>query len=337
MICPELPYAKRSVSMAPTARQIQSLRDLGLIIDVVEMRGIPKLKYLKALPRILSLPRGIDLIHAHFGYCGWLGLAALLSGSKIPLVISFMGNDLLGSPYNPNGDLTWSSKLMVHANKVLARQAAQVIVKSQQMADVLAPLPSTVIANGVDITTFRPMDREGARKRLSLPAERKLVLFPGNPNDPRKGYQLAAEAIDVASRRLGERIEVMHLWGVEPQLAPVYMNACDVMMMTSLIEGSPNVVKEAMACNTPVVAVSVGDIQEMLHGIQGSEVCPRDPCAIGAALLRALDGPCDTSRDAILGRGLDLESVARRVVDIYEEALQRTIPLPRDLPKDALV
>ena len=76
MICPELPRTDRPGSMAPCARQIQSLRELGLSIDVVDMRGIPKLKYLQLLPRIRRLARQVDVVHAHFGYCGWLARLA---------------------------------------------------------------------------------------------------------------------------------------------------------------------------------------------------------------------------------------------------------------------
>jgi glycosyltransferase involved in cell wall biosynthesis len=328
MICPELPTADRPGTMAPCARQIQSLRDLGLTIDVVDMHGTPKLKYLKAVPKVRRLANKVDLVHAHFGYCGWLGrLAPLLSGSKAPLIVSFMGSDLLGSPYNPNGDLERFSKLMIRANRVLASHARHVIVKSRQMADVIAPVPSTVIANGVDVTTFRPMDRDAARKQLGLPIHSRYVLFPGNPHDPRKGHTLARAAIEAASRQFGQTIDLLPLWRVEPQWVPVYMNACDAMVMTSLLEGSPNVVKEAMACNRPIIGVPVGDVEQLLASVQGCEFCPRDPVSIGAAIVRALDKPRVTGRDAILERGLDLESVAFSIANIYEQVLGRKVPL----------
>jgi glycosyltransferase involved in cell wall biosynthesis len=319
--------------MAPTARQIRSLRDLGLQIDVVDVRGFPKLKYMQMLPRVHRLVRRADLIHAHFGYCGWLGqMASVLSNTRVPMVISFMVDDLLGTPANVDGDLKWFSSLMVRANRVLAKRATQVIVKSKQMADVLAPISSTVIANGVDVITFCPMNRDAARREFDLPPARKYVLFPGNPRDVRKGYKLATAAIEVASCQLGSRIDLLPLWSVDPQKVAAYMNACDAMVMTSLIEGSPNVVKEAMACNVPIVGVPVGDVEELLHGVKGCEICPRDPHLIGAALFRALHQTVIESRKVLLQRGLDLESVARRIVHVYELALNCKIPLPSQLP-----
>jgi len=68
----------------------------------------------------------------------------------------------------------------------------------------------------------------------------------------------------------------------------IYMNACDMMLMTSLIEGSPNVVKEAMACNRPIISVPVGDVAKMIDGVAGCSVCQRDPQEIGERLADGL-------------------------------------------------
>ena len=336
MICPELPRAGLPGAMAPAARQFNSLRKLGLTIDVVDLRGIQKLKYLQAIPKIRRLARGADLIHAHFGYCGWLAqLALALLPSRPPIVVSFMGDDLIGTPYNADGDLEWFSKLMVKANRVLARQLDQVIVKSQEMADVVAPAPSTIIPNGIDTGEFRPSDRDEARRQLELPEARKMVLFPGNPANPRKGYQLASAAVDIASRRLGEPIDLLPLWRVDPSRVALYMSACDVLLMTSLIEGSPNVVKEAMACDTAIIGVEVGDVPQLLAGVSGSAICERDPQVIGQHLFAWLSQPGSiNSRHALLRRGLDLETVARRVIAVYEQALGRAVSLPPACPSN---
>lgn len=328
MICPELPRVGFPGTMAPGARQIESIRQLGLAVDVVDMQGIPKLKYLLAMPRVRRLARNADLIHAHFGFCGWLGrLSTLLVRPRPPLVVSFMGSDLLGSPRNPEGDLRWFSTIMVRANKILASKVKQVIVKSQQMADIIAPLPSTVIPNGVNTDTFRPMDRMMARRELDLPVDRKLVLFPGNPADPRKGHQLASVATDVAAQLIGQRVDLIPLWQVAPDQVALFMNACDVMTMTSLLEGSPNVVKEAMACNIPIVGVPVGDVEQLLDGVSGCQICQRDPEALGRAIVNAFNPATIGSREALLERGLDSANVARRIVDVYERAIGRKINL----------
>lgn len=339
MICPELPRADLPGSMAPTVRQIESLRQIGLTIDTVDMRGIPKLKYLQVIPRLHRLAGEVDVIHAHFGYCGWLGrFAQALRRGKPATVVSFMGDDLLGTPYNPEGDLLRFSRLMVRTNKSLARNVDQVIVKSQQMANVIAPVPSTVIPNGVDLDVFHPIDRRNGRRELKLPLDRKLVLFPGNPEDPRKGFRLASATVEVAARQLNEPIDLVPLWGVQPQQVAVYMNACDMMLMVSLIEGSPNVVKEAMACNLPIIGVRVGDVPEMLDGVSGCAVCQRDSLEMGKRLAHGLIRPgISDGRQTLVCRGLDLQSVARRVVNVYEQAIGHTISLvPSSSPIDSM-
>ena len=320
-ISPELPSPGAPGTMAATARQIDSLRALGVDMHVMDMKGIPKLKYLLAIPRMRSLLRRVDLVHAHYGFCGWLARLQL----RKPVVLSYMGSDLLGEPTNDGSGLEWFSRTMIPPNKRMARMVDAVIVKSAEMATVLAPVESHVIPNGVDVTLFQPRDRAEARQDLEWPSDGWTVLFPGNPDDPRKGYPLAREAVRHASEQLGTDIRIVPLKGVPPDRVATTMNACDAMLMTSLIEGSPNVVKEAMACDLPVAGVPVGDVEQMLTDVPGYAVCPRDAQRLGVRLVELLKLPRKSveGRRAIESRRLDLEGVARRVLHVYEETLKR--------------
>jgi glycosyltransferase involved in cell wall biosynthesis len=158
-------------------------------------------------------------------------------------------------------------------------------------------------------------------------------LFPGNPASKRKGFALAQRAIRAAQALFGQRLELVALWGIAPQHVPRTMNACDAMLMTSWLEGSPNVVKEALACNLPVVSVPVGDVADLLRGLEGYAVCRRDPTAIGQALVHILararrgDG-----RSALRRRRLDLDSVALRIIGLYDQILARGRPATRPGP-----
>ena len=113
------------------------------------------------------------------------------------------------------------------------------------------------------------------------------------------------------------------LHNVPPRMVPVYMNACDAMLLTSQREGSPNVVKEAMASNLPAVATQVGDVSELFDGAAGYVACDRDPDALGGELAALLENgqPID-GRSAIVDKGLDLETVAGRLLEIYRQVLQ---------------
>lgn len=319
MVTAPLPTADEPNTMAPLARQVKSLRALGIQVDVLEIKGMPKVKYLQALPALWTLAPFADLIHAHYGFCGWLARSQL---SK-PVVVSFMGDDLLGTP-DSEGRPGPLSKLLVQINRWLARTVDVVIVKSAEMAEVVAPVKSHIVPNGVDLQAFRPMDTQEARSVLGWPEGKQYILFPGNPDTKRKGFPLAQAVVSKASMNVNEPLELIPLKRVASDRVPLYMSACDAMLMTSLMEGSPNVVKEAMACELPVISVPVGDVPELLDGVVGYTICPRDAEALAGALVNTLlNKPHTEGRMRLKHKGLDLESVARRLINIYQDVLRQ--------------
>lgn len=318
MVCPELPREQSPGSMAATARQFDSLKDLGLELTVVDMHGIPKVKYLQAIGRIRRLAEEVDLVHAHFGYCGWL---AKFQSTK-PIVLSFMGSDVYGDATSSGRPTRYSAAVAWVNRKLLADRVSAIIVKSQEMADLVAPLPTTIIPNGVDTELFRPMDKLQARKQLGWAEDRCYVLFPGNPANPRKGHDLARATLEKLNRQRDNPVEMKVLWGVEPNEVATCMNACDAMLMVSHAEGSPNVVKEAMACNTPIVSVVVGDTEELLNGVVGCVLSPRCEERLATALQTILDEKQPAQgRQRILDRGLTLKGVAQKVRAVYDNVL----------------
>jgi glycosyltransferase involved in cell wall biosynthesis len=317
-ITPPLPTAGTPGSMAPAARQFASLRAAGVEMDVLEVAGRKGLGYLFALPRVRSLVRNADLVHAHYGNCGWVAR----SQASRPIVISFMGSDLLGS-FRRNGKRKVSGRAAVRANRWLASRVDAVIVKSAQMAEVVSHVPSHVLPNGVELDEFRPLDRAQSRSTLGWELDATYILFPGDPSNPRKNYRLAKQVVQCATRRLDRPLELVTLWDVAPQRVPLYMNACDAMLMMSLREGSPNVVKEAMACDLPVVSVPVGYVEELLGGVNGNHVRPYDAGELAEALVAVLsDNVPSGGRAAMISRGLDLDGVARRIINVYESVLK---------------
>jgi glycosyltransferase involved in cell wall biosynthesis len=317
MLTAPLPTDSRPGTMAAVARQIDSIASLGIEVDVVEIHGVRRIKYLQTLWPLLERAPAADLIHAHYGYSGWVARMQW----RRPVVVSFMGSDLLGIA-GSTGRSTMRGRLVVQIDRGLARVVDAVIVKSREMADAIGGVRAHIIPNGVDLSLFRPDDRAAARGHLGWDDGVPRVLFPSNPADPHKGFQTTQSAVEVASASLGTPIEIVPLWGVAPKAVPTYMNACDALLMTSFSEGSPNAVKEAMACNLPVVSVDVGDVTELLSGVRLSAVAPRDPARLGAELAQVLrQGARSDGHDALQARGLDLASVARRVAAVYEEVV----------------
>jgi glycosyltransferase involved in cell wall biosynthesis len=230
-----------------------------------------------------------------------------------------MGSDLFGDP-KPNGGITLKSALTVRLTRWLSRHVDAVIVKSKSLRE-LTPLTNvTVIPNGVDFELFRPIPRAEARAALGWDPDRYYVLFGNNPAIPRKAFSVAEAALTCLRCR-GILAELVVAWELPHSTVAWYINASNALLLPSMDEGSPNIVKEAMACDVPVVATDVGDVAEVLGHTKGCSVCPRDPEALATGLERALlHSAPTTGRKDILH--LDRRVVARQVIAVYEQVIQ---------------
>jgi glycosyltransferase involved in cell wall biosynthesis len=198
-----------------------------------------------------------------------------------------------------------------------------VIVKSEALR---AALPRTLggvgvwtIPNGVDTERFAPRDREEARAQLGWPVDGRDVLFPAAADRPEKQFDLAREAVDELATRVTE-VRLRPLEGVAHDDVPTWLCAVDAVVLTSSHEGSPNVVKEALACCTPIVSVDVGDVRERIEGLPGCAVVARDPSALAGALAAALatERSC-AGRERIAE--LALPRVAQQIAGIYADVV----------------
>lgn len=238
----------------------------GIDITVHEIIGYhSKLNYFKAVNTVKELDKknNFDLIHAHYSYCG---LVALLANTHKPIILSLMGSDLLGTP-NENGKIKTRGKLDILLTKLVSRYVDHLIVKSDNMKDKLHNnLKVSVVPNGVDISFFKPVDKLKMREELNLNNEDFIILFLGNPREKRKNFKLAESAVNLfKEKKLHQKINLVNPFGVAHGDVVKYLNASDVLLVTSYWEGSPNVVKEAMACNLPIISVDAGDVKEIIR------------------------------------------------------------------------
>ncbi len=299
-------------------RQADFLRAAGVQLDVFQFHGEKKVsRYVRAWVRARRQldPARYDLVHAQFGPSGLLALP-----KRLPLVVTFRGSDLLGIVSDVDGRYTWMGRIQQRLSRLVARRADAVIVVSEHMKRWLPPsVDAAVIPSGLDLELFRPMPRDAARHALKLSLDRRYVLFVGNPRQARKRHDLARRAVDVLNRSCPA--ELTTAWGVPHTDMPLYMNACDVLICASSQEGSPNMVKEALACELPVVSVPVGDVALRLGGIDGCELCADDrPETLAAALARVLRRNSRiNSRDTVAD--LDERRLAEQVIGIYRTVL----------------
>jgi glycosyltransferase involved in cell wall biosynthesis len=299
--------------------QADSLERAGVDLDVLPIKGYAsKRAYADAVGQVrrMTAEQGYDVVHAHYGHAG---VVARMQRTT-PLVVSYCGDDVLGTPAE-GGGLTPRSRAEAAVFRQLAHVAAATITKSEEMERALPRsrrARNHVIPNGVDLGRFAPIDRNEARRELGWDPADKVVLFVGDPAIARKNHALAQAACQIASERV-DRLRLQVAQGFAPAEMPTLMSAADALVMTSLWEGSPNVVKEAMAAELPVVAVPAGDVEERLRGVEGCYVRPYDAAALGEALVEAVArGRAPAARAAVAE--LSLENVGRRVVDVYRAA-----------------
>jgi glycosyltransferase involved in cell wall biosynthesis len=308
-------------------RQVDSLAGEVAVVDVF---GFDDRRSLRGLVRgALGLRRAAEeraanLVHVHFGSAQ--ALAAVLA-SPVPVVVSYCGSDLLGN-YDEAGRPTLAGRVSVLFSRVAALGARRTIAKSDELRRALR-LPwiaarCTVIPNGVDLAVFRPRPRADARRALGWDDD-PVALFVDNGAHV-KDPALARASFEHARRRLPSlRLHVVG--GVAPELMPLLYAAADVLLVTSRHEGSNNAIKEAIACDLPVVTTDCGDARERLAGVRPSFVCGRDPIELGArvAEIAAARRRSDGSNHV---EPIDLRAVARRVATVYESALAGGAPKP---------
>jgi glycosyltransferase involved in cell wall biosynthesis len=315
------PEEGRAWAGAFVKSQAESLTRRGVGVDLFHVRGYRStLNYFHGGMRALRWNGGIDydLVHAHYGHTGVLARLQV----RRPVVVSYCGDDLLGTPA-ADGSLTAKSQVEVAVFRQLARTVDATITKSRAMEGVL---PSAcrgrnhVIPNGVDTSYFAPVPRDQARAELGWESADRVVLFAGDPDLPRKNFTLAKAATDrLTGRDPSVRLRVA--WGVTRDQMRTMYAAADVLLHTSFIEGSANVVKEAMAMELPVVAVPAGDARERLEGVQGCAVCPYEPEPLAEAMAEAVgNGRSPQAREAV--SALTAENVADRVISVYESVLE---------------
>jgi len=299
--------------------QMESLRPLGVDFDVLFVNGrASRWNYLRGIRQVRRQVRAkrYDLIHAHFGLSGWVARWQW----RAPLLVSFMGDDVLGRPAR-SGRLTLMGHFLRASGFILARLVDTVIVKSPQMASKLRMPSAHVIPNGVDLNLFRPMDQAQARQLLGLDSAKKYVLFPYNPAEPRKRFDLIQTAVSLAREQVPD-LEVLVRRGLPQQQISMYMNAADVLVMASIFEGSPNAVKEAMATNLPVISVEVGDAAELIGPTAGCFLIPRDARAIADKLVDVCRSGKRTNGREWISR-LSMEVVAKQIEAVYAATLRQ--------------
>jgi glycosyltransferase involved in cell wall biosynthesis len=259
-------------------------------------------------------------------YGGILAGITTRTCSKKPVVVSYCGSDLLGEGGVGSLVRRVVGAYRVRASHQAAQRASAIIVKSAGLARAL---PGSVdrskvfiLPNGVDMERFRPLDRQECRARVGWCDDRFHVLFTNGNGDPRKRIELAWAAVNALQRR-GIPLELNPIPRVPHAEVPIWMNAADAVILTSIHEGSPNAIKEALACNRPVVSVDVGDVRDRIDGVAGCYLVDSSTDAIAEGLYSVYTGSRTVMSRLRMGE-LSLETVTASLIQIYSSVLTQS-------------
>lgn len=301
--------------------QARSLEAEGIAVDVLAIRGNISGRAYALAPREVRRQSRVgryDVTHVHTGHA----LAASLGATIGPVVVSFVGGDILGHPHK--GGVTPKSRVEAALFRQLSRIPTLTITKSQEMERVLPTAVrarNTVIPNGVDLSALAPIGKKDARRLVGWSLDEKVALFLGNPADPRKNIELARAAVGEAQRVLPELRFHSDFHLLHDEVPPLLW-AADCLVFSSRGEGSPNLVKEAMAAGLPIVATPVGDVRERLEGVEGCFVVEPQVSAFAKAIVQAVRfDRAPAAQEAV--QSLSLTAVANRVIEVYDKAIRR--------------
>ncbi|HOZ14481.1 MAG TPA: glycosyltransferase family 4 protein [Tenuifilaceae bacterium] len=313
----------KDFSVAPfILGQAESLRLQGVCVSffTVTERGV--IGYLRSIRKLRKFIRTnpIDIIHAHYSFNG---LLALLSLVHKPLVVSFMGSDTYGD-FDIKGRRKISSYINIFISKLIQPFCNVIIVKSPNLARyIYCKKKLQLIPNGVDFDRFFSVDKNDAKQHLGLSLNKRYILFAADKYNERKNFALAQNGFSEISSI--QDVELIVPYPVDQTQLNLYYNASDVVILTSHNEGSPNVVKEAMACNRPVVSTDVGDVRWLLGDELGyfiSDFSDSDfSYKLRAALNYSLENPQTNGRNRLCNLGLSAEKIAMQIINIYSKVL----------------
>jgi len=280
--------------------QAEALMREGVEVEYFTIDAKGLWGYLKNRKRLIKRihESSPQLIHAHYGLSG---LLANLQ-RRIPVVTTYLGSDIN------------YQKVFYFSRISMLLSAYNIFVSEKNRIKSGLKHNQSLIAFGVETNLFKPMDRIQSRKELGLDLNKKLVLFAGAFHNPVKNVALAQAAI-----ALLPNVELMKLGnGYTRQQVALLMNSVDVALMTSFSEGSPQFIKEVMACNCPVVSVAVGDVPDILKGLDGCYISIYEVGDVADKLKQALEfGKPTEGRDRIINLGLDAVTVANKIKSIY--------------------
>jgi teichuronic acid biosynthesis glycosyltransferase TuaC len=271
--------------------QVSELSKLGYDFRFVLAKGGGWTAYLKCVRVLLKEINEFSpqIIHAHGGICGLISNIQ----RKVPVVTTYHGSDI--------------NNIFLRLFSIQAiRLSAYNIFVSKQLLEIAKPSERfEVVPCGVDTNTFRPLDKYFCRKQLGWDRDKVYILFS-------KAFFVKVDKIDNS--------ELIELHGYNREEVNLLMNAVDVALLTSFSEGSPQFIKEAMACNCPIVSVETGDVASIIRDTEGCYLSTYEVDVLVSRLQSAIDYGTKTNGRTKIMR-YDNSNIAENIHSIYRKVV----------------
>ena len=282
------------------AEQVEAIQKQGVDCRFFGITGKGIAGYLRQFPGLMKAIREFnpDLIHAHYGLCGLLANYQ----RRVPVVTTYHGSDI-NDP-----------KVFRLSKKAIRRSRFNIFVSQKNVAIAKPKGKYALVPCGINLEDYQLTAKVDARRIMGFDPSAKYVLFAGAYDNPVKNAPLAQEAIKMVPEAI-----LVELKGYSRSQVATLLQAVDAFLMTSFTEGSPQVIKESLACGCPIVSVDVGDVAERTSGIDGCFIAANDASSLSEAIHKAFSFNGRTlGREAILRDGLTNDQIARRIVDVYK-------------------
>lgn len=268
-----------------------------------------KWNYIKSLKDIRRLIQelSIDVIHIHHGLSGLFLLFGIRP--KQPVVLTMHGGDIQPEQ---------GQKLIVAITHKILKIVDFAITLNERMDNMVKQYcPNTaIIPCSIDLNYFKPLDRKENKI--------KKIIFGSSPLREVKDYPLFEKTVNILKNKYNYQIETILFDGIsKAQVLKHYQN-CDMLLLTSFSEGSPGVIKEAMACNLKIVSTNVGDVAVNLKGMKNAAVATtRTPEELAELCDKCFRNTINglQGREKLIQLGLDDKSITDKLIKIYEKLI----------------
>ena len=293
-----------SLQISPFVKeQAESLMEQGLSIDFFLIKGKGLFGYLRNYFLLIKKVKHeeYDLIHAHYGLSGLLATMQL----SVPVIITFHGSDV-------------NMKKNYIFSRIASRLSTANIFVHRSLSEKLKIYrnPPNIIPCGFDNNLFYPIPKDKAREILKWEKSKHYIVFSSSFDNKIKNVQLAWLATSDINN-----CDLIELKGYGKEQINLILNASDLLLVTSLSETGPIIVKEALACNCPIISTNVGDVQKLIRNVENCYISSYNPENIKKRIKLVFSNNKRTNGHQLI-KNFNLENIAYKIIDVYKHTLK---------------